>query len=139
MFEELRTRALMLERARVRLLLVIAAGFSLVSLLSGCIFNSERPDIGVEIPPAYRAGHGVFSPPALDWWRGFRSPELTRLVEEAQTANFDIAAAVARIRQADAQSTIVGSALLPAVDFNANATRSRASQAGNAGGGGGGS
>ena len=30
-------------------------------------------------------GMGVSAPPALDWWRGFRSRELTRLVEEAQT------------------------------------------------------
>jgi NodT family efflux transporter outer membrane factor (OMF) lipoprotein len=98
-------------------------------------------ELGVDIPPAYQTAHGKSAAgrPALDWWRGFRSPELTKLIEEAQTANFDIAAAVARIRQADAQSKIVGSALLPAVDFNANATRSRASQAGNAGGGGGGS
>jgi multidrug efflux system outer membrane protein len=115
-------------------------GLCLVLTLSGCI-TGDRVELGVDIPPAYQTAHGKSAAgrPALDWWRGFRSPELTRLIEEAQTANFDIAAAVARIRQADAQSKIVGSALLPAVDFNANATRSRASQAGNAGGGGGGS
>ena len=113
-------------------------GLCLVLALSGCI-TGDRLELGVDIPPAYQTAHGTSAAgrPALDWWRGFRSPELTRLIEEAQTANFDIAAAVARIRQADAQSKIVGSALLPAVDFNANATRSRASQAGNAGGGGG--
>jgi NodT family efflux transporter outer membrane factor (OMF) lipoprotein len=112
-------------------------GLCLVLTLSGCI-TGDRVELGVDIPPAYQTAHGKSAAgrPALDWWRGFRSPELTRLIEEAQTANFDIAAAVARIRQADAQSKIVGSALLPAVDFNANATRSRASQAGNAGGGG---
>ena len=44
------------------------------------------------------------APPKLDWWRGFRSKELTDLIEEAQTANFDIAIAVARILQADAQA-----------------------------------
>jgi multidrug efflux system outer membrane protein len=117
-----------------------STGLCLVLTLSGCI-TGDRLELGVDIPPAYQTAHGKSAAgrPALDWWRGFRSPELTRLIEEAQTANFDIAAAVARIRQADAQSKIVGSALLPAVDFNANATRSRASQAGNAGGGGGGS
>jgi outer membrane protein TolC len=114
-------------------------GLFLVLTLSGC--TADRIELGVDIPPAYKAGHGtsVAGRPALDWWRGFRSPELTRLIEEAQTANFDIAAAIGRIMQADAQSKIVGAALLPAVDFNANTTRSRASQAGNASGGGGGS
>src|SRR4051794_15226534 len=117
-----------------------STGLCLVLTLSGCI-TGDRVELGVDIPPAYKAAHGrsIAGRPALDWWRGFRSPELTRLIEEAQTANFDIAAAIGRIMQADAQSKIIGAALLPAVDFNANATRSRASQAGNAGGGGGGS
>ena len=41
--------------------------------------------------------------PPLDWWRGFRSRELTEIIEDARAANLDIAAAVARIVQADAQ------------------------------------
>jgi len=44
------------------------------------------------------------APPTLDWWRGFRSRELTTLMEEAQTVNLDIAAATARFVQADAQA-----------------------------------
>jgi multidrug efflux system outer membrane protein len=108
-----------------------------VLALSGCI-STERPDLAVDIPPAYRTAHGM-SPagrPALDWWRGFRSAELTKLVEEAESANFDIAAAVARITQADAQSKIVGAALLPAINLNSTAARSRSSQANGGGGGG---
>jgi multidrug efflux system outer membrane protein len=119
-----------------------STGLCLVLTLSGCI-TGDRMELGLDIPPAYQTVHGKSAAgrPALDWWRGFRSPELTRLIEEAQTANFDIAAAVARIRQADAQSKIVGAALLPTVDFNANVTRSRSSQAGSSltSGGGGGS
>jgi multidrug efflux system outer membrane protein len=108
-----------------------------VLALSGCI-STERPDLAVDIPPAYRTAHGM-SPagrPTLDWWRGFRSAELTKLVEEAESANFDIAAAVARITQADAQSKIVGAALLPAINLNSTAARSRSSQADGGGGGG---
>jgi outer membrane protein, multidrug efflux system len=67
--------------------------------------------------------------PTLDWWRGFRSKELTEVIEEARAANLDIAAAVARIVQADAQSRIAGAPLLPGVNLNGGATRSRASQA----------
>lgn len=108
-------------------------------MLSGCI-SIDRPELGIVIPRAYQTAHGAphAALPRLDWWRNFRSTELTKLVEEAQTANFDIAAAVARITQADAQSKVVGSALLPSVDLDASATRTRASQA-NRGGGGGGS
>src|SRR5215813_14673690 len=88
-------------------------------------------DVAVEIPGSYRAAPGTPSnrPPKLDWWRDFRSKELTDLMEEAQAANFDIAAAIARIVQADAASKIAGAPLFPSVDFNASATRTRSSQA----------
>ncbi len=62
--------------------------------------------------------------PAPDWWRGFRSRELTTLVERAQLANLDIAAAVARIEQADAQTRISGAPLLPVIGFDGDAQRS---------------
>src|SRR5207344_703309 len=50
------------------------------------------------------------------------------------TSNFDVAAAVARIVQADASSRIAGAALLPIVSLNASATRQRPSQSGGGGG-----
>src|SRR5689334_4395185 len=94
MFDEVRAHALMFGAARARRLLTMLCGLSLMPILSGCLFNSERPEIALDVPPAYRAGAGVSAPPALDWWRGFRSPELTRLVEEAQSKNLDIAVAI---------------------------------------------
>jgi NodT family efflux transporter outer membrane factor (OMF) lipoprotein len=101
-----------------------------VQILSGCILGSEKPELAVDIPPAYLAGGRApdAALPAVTWWRGFRSAELTALVEEAQIANFDIAAAIGRILQADAQSRIAGAPLLPNVDLDASATRSKASQ-----------
>jgi NodT family efflux transporter outer membrane factor (OMF) lipoprotein len=67
------------------------------------------------------------APPTLDWWRGFRSRELTVLMEEAQTANLDIAAATARFKQADAQARITGAALLPSLSGTGQETYSRTS------------
>ena len=132
MLDELRMRALVLATGRFRTLrlrpfFVVFLGLSLVQMLSGCIF-SERPDVVIDVPPRYRAaprGNVDAARPALDWWRGFNSAELTRLIEEAQTANFDIGAAIGRIMQADAQSKIVGAPLLPFVDFTGSATRSK--------------
>jgi NodT family efflux transporter outer membrane factor (OMF) lipoprotein len=43
----------------------------------------------------------------------------------AQGANDDIAAAIARVREADANVRVVGSPLLPSLDANAGATRQR--------------
>ena len=105
---------------------VAITGLCLVPMLAGCIFN-ERSLLGIEIPDRYQTRHSLppTPPPALDWWRGFRSNELTALIEEAQTANFDVAAAVAKIIQADAQSKIAGAPLLPGADLDASVTRSR--------------
>jgi NodT family efflux transporter outer membrane factor (OMF) lipoprotein len=94
---------------------------------------------GIPIPGRYREAsrHPDAALPSVVWWRGFGSKELTDLIEEALTSNFDVAAAVARIVQADANSRVVGAALLPIVDLNASAARSRASQSTGGGGGGG--
>jgi outer membrane protein, multidrug efflux system len=91
--------------------------------LSGCILGSEKPELGLEVPATYREG-GHHAPdaavPALDWWRGFRSSELTKLMEAAQIYNLDIAVAVAQIIQADAQVGASGAPLLPSVTGTGN-------------------
>ncbi len=111
---------------------------ALAVTLSGCILGTERPNIALDIPSFYRAapkGTVVEAAlPKLEWWRSFRSRELSTLMEAADVGNLDIAAAVARIVQADAQARITGAALLPNVDLNANATRTRSSQANSSGG-----
>jgi outer membrane protein, multidrug efflux system len=86
-----------------------------VASSAGCILTKDLPDPALDIPDGYRAARLTErdAPPTLDWWRGFRSPELTELMEEAQKVNLDIAAAVARFVQADAQARIAGAALLP--------------------------
>ncbi|HEU5275371.1 MAG TPA: efflux transporter outer membrane subunit [Xanthobacteraceae bacterium] len=95
--------------------------------LSGCFVGYEHPDLNLEVPDSYTAARKSRDAdlPPLDWWRGFRSRELTLLMEEAQTANLDIAAAVARIEQADAQVRIANATLLPVLDANFSATRER--------------
>src|SRR5436190_3542200 len=136
--EGLRTRAPAIGAGRRRPFLVGLMGLSLVPMLSACNFISERPDIVLEAPPPYRAGRGTSAPPALDWWRGFRSDELTRLIEEAQANNADISVAIARIVEADANSKVAGAPLLPTLTANLQGLRSRPSQTTGPGGTGGG-
>src|SRR6476620_2579897 len=99
----------------------------LASALSGCILGSEHPEIGLVVPKNYNEAprKPEAAVPALDWWRGFRSKELTALMEQAQVSNLDIAVAIAQIIQADAQVGIVGSPLLPTIIGNGTAERIR--------------
>ena len=116
-------------RVRTSRALPLAAMLS-VTLLAGCITGYEKPDTALEVPDKYRYANNQPDKalPSLDWWRSFNSKELTAMVEAAQTANLDIAVAVARIQQADAQARISGAALLPTVNANGSATRARPSQ-----------
>ena len=125
MFDEWRTRAVVTAATSLRPVFVVFVGLCLVPMLTGCIFTSTRPELAPDIPPKYGAGQGQSAPPSLDWWRSFRSRELTNLIEEAQIANLDIAAAIGRILQADAQAKITGAPLLPQVDFVGFAERFR--------------
>jgi NodT family efflux transporter outer membrane factor (OMF) lipoprotein len=119
------------------------AALVLAPALSGCILGSERPELNLEVPAAYREAskHAPDAAiPALDWWRGFRSKELTSLMEDAQIFNLDIAVAVAQIVQADAQVGSAGSPLLPSITGSASAEQEHfGSQTGNSSGLGGGS
>jgi NodT family efflux transporter outer membrane factor (OMF) lipoprotein len=102
----------------------------LVASSAGCILTRDLPDPALDIPQGYKAARltgADAAPPTLDWWRGFRSTELTTLMEEAQTVNLDIAAATARFIQADAQARIAGAPLLPSLNGTGQETYSRTS------------
>ena len=110
------------------------AAFCIVASSVGCVLTQDLPDPALDLPQAYKPqGYKAErptdpdAPPALDWWRGFSSPELTDLMEEAQRVNLDIAAAVARFVQADAQARIAGAALLPSLQGNGSEAYSRTS------------
>ncbi|MHC2334918.1 multidrug efflux system outer membrane protein [Bradyrhizobium sp. USDA 4454] len=96
--------------------------------LSGCIPGVEKPELSLEVPASYKTaakGDADAAVPALAWWRGFRSTELTGLMESAQLYNLDIAVAIAQIVQADAQVGVSGAALLPSISGSANAEREK--------------
>jgi outer membrane protein, multidrug efflux system len=106
------------------------AVLGLVASSAGCILTKDLPDPALDMPEGYKAARlstAKDAPPTLDWWRGFRSRELTGLMEEAQTVNLDIAAATARFRQADAQARIAGAALLPSLNGSGQEAYSRTS------------
>jgi len=107
--------------------------------LSSCILGSERPDLNLDIPATYREAPRIqpdAAVPAVDWWRGFRSSELTALMQAAQIYNLDIAVAIAQVIQADAQVGISGAPLLPSLTGTGTAESLRGGSGGGGGGGG---
>jgi multidrug efflux system outer membrane protein len=88
----------------------------------------KRPDIPP--PEAWRDAPSSEQSgwPSSDWWRGFNSPTLNDLMDQARVANDDLGAAIARIQQADAQARIAGAPLLPSLGLDGDGTRQRTAQ-----------
>jgi multidrug efflux system outer membrane protein len=118
-------------RSKPRRLARMLWGAGLVQSLSGCNITAEQPDLALAIPAAYRDADtsSRAALPKAEWWRGFRSRELNTLIDATEVGNLDIAAAIARVIQADARARIAGSALVPAINFNGSASRTRPSRA----------
>lgn len=104
---------------------------SRLSLLSLCLLlgacASSAPDSPAPAAPPRWQGAQDKLPPGVDqaWWQAFASPRLNGLIEQARHNSFDLAAAMARVRQAQASAVIAGAPLLPEVKFALDASRER--------------
>jgi multidrug efflux system outer membrane protein len=95
-----------------------------LAAVTGCSFIPEMPPTGVTVPAAW--SEEAASPwPDAEWWQAFGSPRLDALVAEARAANPDLAAAAARVLQAEAQTRISGATLWPTVDAGLDVSRQR--------------
>ena len=79
----------------------------------------QRPPLAE--PDKWRNADQLASPErsSADWWSAFGATRLDALMQQAQQHNFDLAAAAARIRQADADIQIAHAPLLPSIGFEA--------------------
>ena len=114
-----------------RLALIVAG-----ALLSACNLGPHyvRPDIPApaawtpvtpESTPSQPRPPEPSTWPDAQWWHAFASPDLDRLMDQAQQANDDLQAAVARVEQSDAQVRIAGAPLLPALQAGFTPARQR--------------
>ena len=103
---------------------VLASFWLLMTGLSACATH-PAPVPQVKAPAAWSTTPASLDggqPVTQDWFRAFGSTELDSLIASAYGDNFDVQEANARLRQADARARAAGSAILPQVDFNADAT-----------------
>lgn len=61
--------------------------------------------------------------PAADWWRAYRDPQLDAWIAAAQAGNPTLAAAEARVREAQAMARVARSAELPQINGNLSLMR----------------
>ncbi|MHC8372935.1 efflux transporter outer membrane subunit [Pseudomonas sp. MDT1-85] len=95
-------------------------------LLAACSNPAPRPDSGLQPPAAWQSPNTAAAAHSnRQWWMQFGSPQLNRLIEQASVGSHDLAAAVARVEQAQASATIAGAPLLPELKAGLNANRQR--------------
>ena len=95
-------------------------------LLSACAGQPPVTDSGIAAPAAWQyAERDAAQATNSRWWTQFASPQLNRLIDQARRDSFDVAAAMARVRQAQASAVIAGAPMLPEVNFNLTAKRER--------------
>jgi NodT family efflux transporter outer membrane factor (OMF) lipoprotein len=100
--------------------LVVTRGLMLC-VCAGCTLQAPKPTLPP--PPSafdHAAPTGAAGWPGREWYRGFASPELERLIAEASANNFDMATARSRVSQADARARQAHAGILPSVDAGAN-------------------
>ncbi len=99
---------------------------TLCLLLSACGTPAQRPDSGIQPPASWQSPHTAGAVhDNRQWWNRFGSPQLGRLIEQARLGSYDLAAAIARVRQAQADTVIAGGSQLPEVKVAANANRQK--------------
>ncbi|HUW98331.1 MAG TPA: efflux transporter outer membrane subunit [Acidiferrobacter sp.] len=99
-----------------------------IPLLSGCTVGPRFHTPRVTVPARYASAPQDAPPawPSSTWWRGFGSPALNSLIQEAEQHNFTIRIAVAQLQAANAQVEVVGAPLLPTLGANVSGQWQRA-------------
>lgn len=100
---------------------------------SACMVGPKYQRPPAPAAPQYKEGAsrdtGQVNPIGYsNWWVVYRDPELNSLEQQADAANWDIRAAMARVEQAQAYLKQTHSYLFPTVSAGASASRNREAQ-----------
>jgi NodT family efflux transporter outer membrane factor (OMF) lipoprotein len=110
-----------------------AASLVIAAALAGCSVGPDYVTPKTSFMPFHNLAAVVArktptpAPPLDHWWTGFDDPMLVTVVQRALDQNLDLAASLARVRQARAVAASAGAQLLPTVDLDASAAVERQS------------
>ena len=103
-----------------------AVALAALTILGACaVPPPQPPEPSVRLSAAFaQSGPSIGSALDRSWWAGHGDPTLTALIEQALTANHEVAIAVQRVAQARAGHDAQSSRLWPTVGLQASASRS---------------
>ena len=99
-------------------------------LLAGCAVGPDYKRPAVATPASFRGQMGPAEAASLadrPWWEILDDESLRSLVDAALAANYDLRVATARVAEARALAGVAGSQFLPALQGQAQWSRSKAS------------
>lgn len=109
-------------------LLKRAGALAAVATLSACATPAPAPHVTASVPQQWQAPlpplpHQGNPTELANWWRAQNDALLVQLIEAAQTASPNVAAAASRIAQSRAERVAAGAALAPALDATSSISR----------------
>jgi NodT family efflux transporter outer membrane factor (OMF) lipoprotein len=104
-----------------------------VALLCGCSYRMDKVDNPVKMPVAWDSTNTPNAKEGIpkDWWKGFGSPVLDGLIEQALKNNPNIIATEERLKQAERALGQSRDGLFPELSVNASTSKGRSGSSGN--------
>ena len=96
-------------------------------VLTGCDHLRFEPTLPFSVPSEFETNTHTEATKISEWWKRFGSSELNEYMDTVSDGNLDIAVAVARMEQSEAQADVALAALFPVLTYTDNASRSQAS------------
>ncbi|MFC0166797.1 efflux transporter outer membrane subunit [Pseudoduganella danionis] len=96
-----------------------------VAALSACATPVPAPHVTAQVPPQWQAPlpHHGNQTELANWWRAQNDALLVQLIDAAQAASPNVAAAASRIAQSRAERVAAGAALAPSLDAATSISR----------------
>jgi NodT family efflux transporter outer membrane factor (OMF) lipoprotein len=109
-----------------------ALTFLSILIATGCADHPPATDAAKPAVADPAAGQQSFAAPEIAWpdrawWTRYHDPQLTRLIEQALAAAPDLAAAQARLMEANADAMVAGASLWPSLSGNASLNETKQS------------